>query len=833
MPHRAGDQQHPHLQLTREDVSADRRKQPGRPGARPSRGGRSAFRKALGERLDTVVSQAEATAKVHGIKPHLVFRVPLAKGAHAEGIAAKLEQSAGLSVVSIEPDRGAIIAFREETDLKDFRSVLAKYEQGPRDGAKSSQWDLLEYIEPGGLLNLEPRDRIGPRLAERIGTEAERVVPSNRFVVEVELWHPGDKAGAGERLTELRTLVAAAKSQDEQVTDSFVGDSLALAKLKVSGTTLTRVLHAAIVAEVELPPQPVFDAQVARQATLQQFAPPIAPDPTSAARVCILDSGITSAHPLLAPHVGHAEAVLTAGGDASDQHGHGTMVGGIAVFGDVRAAYESGAFASPVLLFSARVLNNRNEFDDDKLIVNQIREAIETFRKPPHECRVFNLSLGDCDAALVRTKGRQTRWAEALDVLARELEVLLVVSAGNRAEVCTIRTAEAEQVVTGYPRYLCEPAAGLNDPATAAIAVTVGAIADRNTPSIASSATSNGDIVRALAGVREPAPFTRVGPGVNGAIKPEFVAVGGNLVFDGYGNNVRRIRSEPGTAVMSLGREPLRSLFAWNFGTSFAAPAIARAAAIVWAELTTQLGRSPHPNLVRAVLASSASVPTEAAECLGKLSEKRAVLRVCGYGVPDLELARRSADRRVTMIADEEITLDHFQIFPIPVPPEFVCAPGTKHVSVSLAFDPPVRARRADYLGVEMHFDVIRGKDLEEIVKAYKKVAADEEVGTITGASRIPLTPKATGAPGRKKSTLQKAAFELKRQPKKDYGETYYVVVRAERKPWLPPTVTMQRYALAVVLEADAPELYATVRQRLAQRQRAVLPATPRTRVRI
>jgi len=40
-------------------------------------------------------------------------------------------------------------------------------------------------------------------------------------------------------------------------------------------------------------------------------------------------------------------------------------------------------FASPVTLFSARVLNDRNEFDDEKLIINQMRTAIETFRQPP------------------------------------------------------------------------------------------------------------------------------------------------------------------------------------------------------------------------------------------------------------------------------------------------------------------------------------------------------------------------------------------------------------------------------------------------------------------
>ena len=201
------------------------------------------------------------------------------------------------------------------------------------------------------------------------------------------------------RSDELRQLLQACPLSDNRLLDSFVGDSLLLAKVSVTGTVLSQLFDLDGVAEVELPPVAHFDPIRAFRTTARQFPSPPRP-PANGPSVCILDSGITSNHPLLAANVGHEEAILTRQSLPADQHGHGTMVGGLAVFGDVRACYEDGSFSSPVTLFSARVLNDQNQFDDEKLIINQMKQAIETFKKPPYNCRVFNLSLGGDGPAL-------------------------------------------------------------------------------------------------------------------------------------------------------------------------------------------------------------------------------------------------------------------------------------------------------------------------------------------------------------------------------------------------------------------------------------------------
>src|SRR5262249_47914459 len=154
-----------------------------------------------------------------------------------------------------------------------------------------------------------------------------------------------------------------------------------------------------------------------------------------------------------------------------------------------------------------------------------------------------------------------------------KFKVLLVVSAGNHNAYPAreTRTAEAEAALVEYPNYLFEPGARLCDPATAAIPITVGALAEFDEPEIKKS-TGKDDIARTIARAGEPTPCTRVGPGVNNSIKPEFVDYGGNEMFQGWGQIRETERIDRGVAVMSFSQKPTEQLFAYDVGTSYAAP---------------------------------------------------------------------------------------------------------------------------------------------------------------------------------------------------------------------------------------------------------------------
>lgn len=757
-----------------------------------------------------------------------MFRVPLAPQANAESVAEKLE-TVGLHVVSIEPDR-AVVAFRDDQDLSAFRNALKVYEAGPskainpqtKQPYKSTTYDVFEYVEADQMKLWSAEDRIGPLLAKKIGTDRSKLDDNEVFVVEMDLWHRGTTQLAEAGRKEVEQAITASRKDHEgedddedkdEVLDWFVGDFVCLVKARLRGSTLRKLLEMPIVAEIELPPTPVFDAVQAGRADKKNFAKPQRPN-LDGPRVCVLDSGIAAAHPLLASNVGHEEAILTSKTSPADRHGHGTRVGGVAVFGSVRGCYTSGTFSSPIVLFSARVLNDQNRFDDEKLIVNQMRTAIQTFKKAPHNCRVFNLSLGSFQPADTR---RQSPWAEALDILAREEQVLLVVSAGNNVSILTNNAKEAETVLKNHPKQFLSPDAGLADPASAAIAVTVGALVEHEVPAVRRGAGAS-DLFRPVGKISEPSPFTRVGPGFAKAVKPEFVDVGGNLVWEGSGNTYRRICQDEGVSVMSFDREHTKRLFAFDSGTSYAAPRTARTAALVWHKLRADLGRDPHPNLVRALLATSASVPDPSRALIESKLDKKAVLRVCGYGQVDEELAMVSSDRRVTLIAEGSLQIDRFRIYEIPTPAEFKKVKGEKRITVALAFDPPVRRRRQDYLGVRMDFMLIRGKTPDEISEAYAKVAADEDPETAFGSKfRVKIEPPQTKGPA--KGTLQRGVFRFSRE-KEDYGDTCYLVVRAARR-WAPSEIDEQSFAVAVSLEADDPQLYARLQARARARGRA------------
>ncbi len=638
MPHHPDDQRYQHLPLIAEDPNPPRRRHPSPPPTPPSRGSRRQFSGELRRAVQEIEQRGSQRPVPAGIQPHLVFRVPLAQRASPQSIAEMLERL-GLQTVSIEPDN-AIVAFREEADLAAFRDAIDQYEQGPRinpatgEPYASTRWDVLEYIEPHQMRRWDRQDRIGSRLAREIGEQGQSINESHRYVLDVELWHRGTSELAQESLAEVRTLIELDQTPEERLSDSFAGDLLCLARVAVLGGKLDSLLELDVVAEADLPPVPVFDARMARQSTSRDFpAPP--PPPEDGPRVCVVDSGLASNHPLLSAHVGHTEAVLTAATSPADEHGHGTMVGGIAVFGHVRACYQQGHFPSPLTLFSARVLNADNCFDDEQLIIHQMRRAIELFMAPPHNCRVFNLSLGD-EHPWLRDNGRQSMWAESLDILAREFNVLLVISAGNQDVGQARWTAESEQIVATYPDYLFEPDCGLCRPATAAIPITVGGIADADTPSVPTPAREN-DLIMAVASSGQPTPTTRVGPGLNGAIKPEFVAPAGNLAFQGFSGS-RQVQSDPGIAVMSFSHQPTERLFAFDVGTSFAAPHVARLSALLWASLEDRLEEEPQANLVRAVLASAALPPEPLHECISPEHGEEGVRHVCGYGVIDAHL---------------------------------------------------------------------------------------------------------------------------------------------------------------------------------------------------
>lgn len=749
---------------------------------------------ALGTELDDVLGRFRGRRRPAGIDPSLILRVQLNPQA---GVDEDAWERCGLTLLSIDENK-TLVLFSSDADLSEFRSRLNQYQQGPPPGQKGApHQQIFAIVDHIG--DVRPEDRIGRLLRAEGVTEAAGIVDVQEYVVDVELWDLGSRDANRAKVAELRRFV---EQHQGRVTDDHVGESLVLLRARCRGNVVRELIAIEYVATVDLPPRPTLSVGEILNVGLADL--PEVPAPAGGAPgIAVLDSGLTAAHPLIGPAVGEATTVPRALGDASDGHGHGTMVAGIALYGDVAECIRARSFVPRLTLYSARVLNDELRFDNENLITTQMRESIQYFRET-YGCRVFNASLGD--PRLPYQGGKVSPWASILDTLARELDVVIVVSAGNYDhDPGGGNSADAH--VQDYPRYLLDDPARIIEPATGAIVLTVGALA--HAAAVPPGAAGNSVAFRPVAQVEQPSPFTRCGPGLGGAIKPELCEFGGNHAYDGL---MRRVRDMRELGIVSMNREYVQRLFTTDVGTSFAAPRVAHVAARLYEAFP-----SASANLIRALLASSARIPNGAKRLLEPLGSD-ASSRLCGYGRPDLEAAQTSDEARVVLYAESTLAFDNFHIYEVPIPDELISENGTRAITVSLAYDPPVRHTRFDYLGVKMSFRLIRGTSANDVAEFYRQRNKDEDP-----AESLPNRNQCWLGPGpntREGGTLQRATFAMKRRPTTDYGDTYHVVVRCERK-WARDEHAPQKYAVVVTVEHSAGvNLYNTIQARVQERAR-------------
>ena len=232
-----------------------------------------------------------------------------------------------------------------------------------------------------------------------------------------------------------------------------------------------------------------------------------------------------------------------------------------------------------------------------------------------------------------------------------------------------------------------------------ALALTVGSLCKMKIP-------SSGEVVL------YPSPMTRVGPGYKGMIKPEFIEIGG----DGFGDESKVITINPNW--IREGR-----LFTLVGGTSFSAPKIAHYAAKLF---------NTYPdyscNLIKALLINSASIPEERPLPLSEIkiddSAEKAIdlLKIYGYGKPNIEKALKSESNRVILIKENKIKLKKFHVYSIYLPKEFIEEGGDKALSVTLVYDPPTNRNRSDYFGSVFEFHLYKDSTIEEVIDEYKQL---------------------------------------------------------------------------------------------------------------
>ena len=275
----------------------------------------------------------------------------------------------------------------------------------------------------------------------------------------------------------------------------------------------------------------------------------------------VIDSGMTSAHPLAEDAIKGAFGAPATLGD-NDECGHGTPVTGIAIYGDIRQRVEQNNFEARFFVACAKVVNHAGKFPDETLVPQEMERAIRRLHDEFH-CQVINISLGD-RKRMAATK--PTPWAAMLDSLARELDLIIVVSAGNRTD---LMHTYGDEIVDAYPACLTDAAARILEPATAVNVLTVGSLAHSN--GLQDADEEQAGVVPLTSG-GYPSPFTRTGPGVGEIIKPDFVDFGGTVVFDGPTQTLADGRTRAAAGVISLNRGYVQRMLTAVSGTSFCKP---------------------------------------------------------------------------------------------------------------------------------------------------------------------------------------------------------------------------------------------------------------------
>ncbi len=706
------------------------------------------------------------------------------------------------------PDDQALQAFMNEYDrYAESAAATTVLPQGQRR-------DFFDSLDSVSLV--APAERQGRRL------QRDGAPNTTNFFLDVDLWNPGTDQAFRNLMTSFSQFVQSRGGR--VVRDQLRIPSLVLVKVQANRQLLNDLLQLDLVSLVDLPPQPLPEDSFDLFQTVN-VSEPLPPIPNNGPLACIVDSGVISGHPLLRGIVVGEEDFDSGEGTSVDRNGHGTEVAGFVVYGDIARRLVNNEWNPQVRLCSAKVLRHRvnplnptngfAEFPEEERVEEQLRKAIEYFHRE-HGCRIFNLSIGHGDRPYFG--GRQLPWAELLDEMAKRLDIVIVVSAGNVIDPALPAGVNSQQLQQTALQSLNGADHHLIDPATAALCLTVGSVARRDDP------TDNLFTTRLAASPAGcPSPFTRCGPGVAGAVKPELVAPGGNFVLDASAGQVRWNRQDPNLSEPALNHDfATGRLLRATCGTSASAPQVAHIAARVEASLREQLQAAPTANLIRALVVNSARVDDKVKEWLGDSQET--ILKTVGYGQPKVE-ACWSSPNRTTLIAEDIVPYKTFHVYSLRVPDAFLETKGNRSITVTLAYDPPTRLSRKDYIANAMWLEVYRGLTTEQVFEYRSKYDGDGEPPKAPDANKLAFKP---GGLTIKMSTVQSRSWhsnqgtKLDHRPTQDSEATFHIFVGCQPQFPNPLGEDRQRYALVVTLEHENQQinLYQEIRTRVRARAR-------------
>jgi hypothetical protein len=652
----------------------------------------------------------------------------------------------------------------------------------------SASWfELLDQIEDIELYSRA--DRVDPSLSPDSGYPQ---------TVDVVLWPTSilpdgqARALARDRLEEITAVVEATGGS---VVASDPRPDAPLIRAVVEQPLLSLLLDHPVIERVRGP----LAATIAPSQLLDTAFESNVREP-SGASIGVIDDLVIRANVLMDTAVA-SSASFPAGKVFGAATAHGTNVASVAAYGSFDVAIQNGVLPSPFPIIAARIAEADAAGNPTVRgsVVALFEEALTWVAEQGARIAVvaFGYDYADTDPL-------PTELTATIDRLSRDLKIVIVVSAGNLRRVAPLHWRD------DYPTYLSGTEARIAAPGAAALAVTVGSLSSRD--------VAHDQTLTAIAPSGEVSPFSRTGPTRGNRFgktrKPEFLGPGGNWGWRDGGSSP--VFGDPNLSVVTLSTTATPA-YTVTTGTSVAAPFVAH-------ELAKIATRYPDagPNLMRALLALSGHAPSDRP---GQVLGEPAV--ASAYGVPNSDRILESGGHRAVLTFEGQIVRGGRHIFALPVPAEFAqtFVGAQRRLRVALAFDPPVRRSRRDYMAGRMIFDFVRSMDLDEVKRTWEEQPSVAEAAShglerrnLPSGRRRPKT--SPGVDALRSNTIVRRDIETSDWSVDD--EDYFLVVSHDSSPWTASQLEQyptQDYALAIELIDEARtslDLHALTEARLA-----------------
>lgn len=696
---------------------------------------------------------------------------------------------------------------------------------GGKGSGFASLFTHLKDVRPWG-----PQDRVrATGLAEAI---EERIRDDVADVpIEVELWYYGSASRRRQSEADMRALIEDAQGQVVAVAShedfgyhglSGVVPLDALRPLIQEGPEAVQLLRSSDIFLVRPGGQSVLPpTDVAPGGTVPEGAGAPTGDPT----VALID-GLPVAN-----HIRLDGRVIVFDPDGVDDgtyqvslRRHGTQMSSLIAWGDLGAAEEPlrrPILARPILKPDPRTPNLSECVPDGVLLpdlmVRVLRELLGSAGQigSAPSVRIVNLSICDPHAPFETIP---SAWARALDWLAAEYGVLVVVSAGNHPSPLEIDMARGDFEASepaerrrltlealareALSRRLLNPAESIN-------AVTVGALhAD------AAGEYTLGQNIDLLGDAAIPSPISAIGRGFRRSVKPEIYREGGRQLFRivpaGPADSTRLVINEgssaPGLrAACPTDADPTRGEVHTR-GTSGAAALTTRRAAELL-DLIEDLrvdipGFEDHHVVpaLKALLVHASQWPDK--KLLVEAIGGSAIDRFFGYGWLAINHVFGCPPNAVTLLAVGDLGAREEEDVTLPLPQDLSGLRGKRRVTATLAWMSPINWRHREYRRAKLAF------------------------GTPIGALKPVISSKQVGQQRGQRGTVQHQVFEgLGAVPIGPDDELRLTVQCYEQAGGLDGATVP--YGLAISLEV-APELDVSVYQEVSTQVRPAVAVAPR-----